>query len=176
MLSVLYKDNKQHIQFPCFVQNKFKGVRAVYYQNQLWDEHGHELRHPMLYPIYHALSSVKLVLDGVLICRGVDKKLLHTKLQHGDEHDPQQQQQQGGTELHVSYVVFDHICNTDYWKRYEALRDQDLMFPVRLAHTDMCNNEEELIDRVSVFGSVMLKNPLGGYKQGFASKNVQEVQ
>ena len=93
--------DKKKVKFPCFVQPKLDGIRALYYRGALWSRKG-----KMFTTLDHIVSDLKdidVVLDGELysdkgsfqeICSWVKKKSSKTSL--------------------IKYIVYDLISDSDY--------------------------------------------------------------
>lgn len=163
--------DKKKVKFPCFVQPKLDGIRALYYRGALWSRKG-----KMFTTLDHIVSDLKdidVVLDGELysdkgsfqeICSWVKKKSSKTSL--------------------IKYIVYDLISDSDYSVRYQQLMEiiSSLGFSRVLLHTtEICHNDSEVKSYLvkytsSGFEGVMIRNFKGGYAMKSRSKNLQKLK
>jgi ATP-dependent DNA ligase len=133
-----FKDWKR-IPFPCYVQPKLNGVRAMWIPGQGLHSRDEVMWNPAAVPhIVEGLERVKHPLDGELYCHGMSLQQINSRIAvkrtkvHADV-------------LKVSYNVFDIAMPYSFHLRNERLRSiQHLFGPhITVVPTVFCNTEQE---------------------------------
>lgn len=178
MLAQDYNKKASLIKFPCFVQPKLDGVRAVLHKNRLWSRNGNEFWH--LNHIKKELEKINMVLDGELYTDSVlfEELVGMVKRQKVTEEDLKKQ-------IHIKYIVFDYISdNEPYNIRLENLTklfSENTFEYVEHIPTEVCDSVDDvrpLHDKYAGMGyeGLILRNPGGRYKQKDRSGDLQKYK
>jgi DNA ligase-1 len=178
MLACDYNKHSSYITFPCYVQPKLDGVRAIFYKNKLFSRNGNTF--PNLEHIKTELKSVDLVLDGELYTKEVKFEELVGLVKRQSLSD-----EQAINCLNIKYFVYDYISNTENNKtRISKLTNffkENKFNYIEFVITEVCNRKEDVQsfhDKFVKFGyeGVMLRNFIGLYAVNSRSKDLQKYK
>jgi ATP-dependent DNA ligase len=172
MLSHVYKDYAEYIRFPCYVQPKLDGVRALYYNDTLYTRNEHEIKE-----MNHIKDELKYlnfdgVLDGELYCHEYTfpELMEFINKKHYSNLDYSRA-------LKIEYVVFDYISKDPYDKRLDTLRAffKNSKYIKVIQNTEI-GDSTKIKDMLTVYESaayegIMIKNKTGAYTRNSRSKN-----
>jgi ATP-dependent DNA ligase len=179
MLAQDYNKKSKHIKFPCYVQPKLDGVRAIFHKNRLWSRNGLEFLH--LDHIKKELidRGVTILLDGELYTDKMPFEELVglVKRQKINEEDKKKSQ-------NIKFMVFDYVSDKDS----NSLRKERLekLFTTPFVNienvlTEECTKESEVITfsekfRKLGYEGVILRNKCGKYGQNQRSNDLQKFK
>ena len=114
MLAHDYNKDKKHITYPCFVQPKLDGVRALFYNNKFYSRNGNQFLH---------LDHIKAELDTDII---LDGELYTNEMPFEELVGLVKRQTKSGDDiiksLKIKYIVYDYVNENDsFTKRNENL-------------------------------------------------------
>lgn len=177
MLALDYTKRAHDIIFPCMVQPKVDGVRALFIDGKFISRKNKEFIH--LEHIKQELGPTRLILDGelysdTLAFQDISGIVRKVKLTPSDREKL----------LQVKYVVFDHISEETFQKRYQALEN---FFKGRKLHhcelleTHVCTSKEFVIHHLAEFEQrgfegLILRNTKGYYHPKYRSKHLQKLK
>jgi DNA ligase-1 len=136
MLAKDYKKESHKIVYPCYVQPKLDGMRALYNQGYISSRKGKDIE-TMMHIVDDVANSTHAILDGELYAHGKtfqENMRLIKKFRPGSED--------------VVYHVYDIIMDAPFEKRYEALREiigEDVYNTVQRVETYIVPNEEAML-------------------------------
>lgn len=177
MLAHDFKKRGKDIKFPCFVQPKLDGVRAVYNNGKLTSRTGKLFPH--LSHIMEELKGTELILDGELYSNKVGFQDI-VGIVRKDKLNKDDKIKQN----YIIYLVYDVVLPEHYQNRLEILRKffkNNKLKSIQLHTTDIC----EQVDDVPVYHSryvfegfegLMLRNFKGLYEIKNRSKNLQKFK
>lgn len=178
MLAFDYNKRGKDITFPCFVQPKLDGVRAIFYNNKIYSRNGK--LYPHLDFICNEINNVNknLILDGELYSdsltfqeiNGIVKKV---KMKPLDLEKIKL----------IKFNVFDVILEVDYVSRYKCLQEfvsKRSFKYLNFVKTEICEKEKDLetfnqkyLDQW--YEGLMLRNFNGVYSND-RSVNLQKLK
>jgi DNA ligase 1 len=174
MLALQYEKRGRDIKFPCYVQPKIDGVRALYYNDELWSRLGNQFTH-----LDHILREIRLLvspdlhLDGELYTTAYSFEQLvglvkKKKLTAKDVKDLGM----------VKYIVYDFVSDLDYDKRYKTLKR---IFAresgnIMLLQTEICQSPDDIPTFLSKYiaegyEGLIIRNLKGPYKVKYRFQN-----
>jgi ATP-dependent DNA ligase len=162
MLAHEYSKRSKSSVFPCYVQPKLDGVRAIGIEGRLYSRNRKAFPH-----LKHITDELPLgiQLDGELYTDTMSFQEIVglVKKEKLPEHNRQ---------CEIKYYVYDIICDKPYEQRYQ---DLTLLFKtnsfkhLRFVKTEMCSSESHMKAKHDQFVSngfegIMIRNPMGKYK------------
>lgn len=142
MLAYDYNKKKDKAEFPCFVQPKLDGVRALFYNGKFYSRNGNQF-----FDLDHIKDELthcdKLILDGELYTGDIKFEELVglVKKQTKSEEDKKRSEA-------IKYVVYDHVDQNDtfstrHFNLNQFFDQKDLIncYPLM---TEECKSAEEL--------------------------------
>jgi ATP-dependent DNA ligase len=175
MLALDYKKRGKDIIFPCFVQPKIDGVRAIFNNGKLQSRLGKFFPH--LEHITDELDT-NLLLDGEIYSTtltfqeltGIIKKQKLNK----DDLDKLKQ---------TIYLVYDVVLKEDYSERYKKLQEffKEKFKFTSLLKTEICQSSDDVNNFHKKYvekgyEGLILRNFLGNYEIKNRSKNLQKFK
>lgn len=166
MLAQCY--NIKKLQFPCFVQPKLDGVRAIYRNQSFWSRTGKRIKG--LEHIINQLKNQNGVLDGELYSNELSfqKLVAAVKKPNSDTNK-------------VCYVIYDTVLEADFVTRLSVLKSIENHSNVKILETYTCESEQaveifhnDFID--SGYEGIILRNNIGFYVQRHRSWNLQKLK
>jgi DNA ligase-1 len=170
MLALDYEKRGKDIVFPCFVQPKIDGARAIYRDGNMYSRTGKVF--PKVAHILDELKNTNLVIDGELysydmtfqeVIGAIKKNKLESKK--------------------LVYIVYDIIdLENDYHTRLEILGKAVEKFKnTLLINTEVCGKEKDILkfhDKYVKEGyeGLILRNFNGKYEMKHRSKNLQKFK
>lgn len=180
MLALPYEKRAHDIKFPCFVQPKLDGIRALYHKNSLWSRKGKEfifLEH-IKTEIYEKVPH-GVVLDGELY----SEKLSFQELT-GIVRKKKLNKEDLLNIKKVKWVIYDYVSEDDFIKRNKFLKELFLKHKfenVELLKTEVCNTPDDIQKFLKKyenqgFEGLIIRNFEGEYKLNNRSKNLQKLK
>lgn len=170
MLALDYNKRSGDINFPCFVQPKIDGVRAIFRGGNFYSRTGKLF--PPISHISSTLSGTNVVLDGELYS---DELSFQEIIGAIKKSKPESKK--------LVYIVYDVIdTNLDYRDRLEILKKVVQISPaVSLIKTEICKSSLEIDsfhDKYVLQGyeGLIIRNSLGKYELKHRSKNLQKFK
>lgn len=176
MLALKYNDRCKDIVFPCYVQPKLDGVRAIYKDGLFYSRNGNIF--PSLKHISNELKETKLILDGELYSHTLNFQeiiSIITKKKTNEEDEENKKK--------IHYVVFDIVLQEDYITRYQTLLK---LFSKKFKYTSLIQTEickkRELVNGVlnkyikMGYEGLMIRNFIGKYTVKHRSRNLQKLK
>lgn len=165
MLALPYDETKT--TFPCFVQPKLDGIRALYYRGALWSRTGK--RFDLLDHIVQDLKGCDEILDGELYSHDMSFQNLCSAVKRSTDKT-----------LKVKYVVYDIVSDDDF----EVRRTKFARFQkgnVMALETKSCLTKEDVGDFLrehvsSGYEGTIIRNAKGKYRQKLRSRNLQKLK
>jgi DNA ligase-1 len=179
MLALPFKTRSHDIKYPCYVQPKIDGVRALFYNGKLWSRNGKEFVH-----LDHIISEIsnnnlaKIKLDGEMYSDqmsfqelvGLTRKVT---LHPGDE-----------TELlKIKYIIYDHIDDKDFKDRHTLLINKihPTLKYVKILKTETINDIDDVYSKLHEYineghEGIIVRNVMGPYVLKYRSKNLQKLK
>ena len=178
MLAQEFNKHKLKISYPCFVQPKLDGYRAVFYQGKLYTRKGLEYNSEVVGDILGELSSVSWMLDGELYISNdnfSDLGVLRKKKLSVDDVVKCKS---------IRYCVYDIIDrNLKYIQRKEILDklfEGGLFGRVLKVETDIARSEVEIKEfhnmYIENYEGTMIRNGHTVYECGKRSYNLQKYK
>lgn len=179
MLALDYKDRGNDIKFPCFVQPKLDGVRAIFKNNELYSRNGKKftgLFH-IIIELQERLCIMKnsnIIIDGELYVKGNFENLVSIVK---DEKPIDKRM--------IRYNIFDVYTkdsNDTFDKRYELIQKLlDNMKYCKIVLTEKCQQKIEVdyyLDKYIEMGheGLILRNIKGVYRQKYRSPHLQKYK
>lgn len=176
MLAHKYRDHKDKLPYPCFVQPKLNGVRMLYTDNQMQSRDQHLWVDSMLPEIREVLADLSpdFILDGELYRHGWSLQKINGAA------SVNRNAPDGNTAL-IQYHVFDCVLRTDptlsFVARWhlllEELSKHELLDRVHIVPTIQVFDQAEAESQYAVFKreqyeGMMYRFPYASY--GFASQ------
>jgi len=132
MLCHRYKTHKQHIPYPCYVQPKLNGIRAIFdSDHNRWQSHSRVTKEVRFWGpniLAHITSqleglfSTRVILDGELYRHGWPLQRINGAVsvnRRDTSHDTGE----------VNYHVFDIVADAPFTDRYDALQQLSTVYP-----------------------------------------------
>jgi DNA ligase-1 len=180
MLALQYEKRGHNIEFPCYVQPKIDGVRAIYYNDQLWSRLGNQFMY-----LDHLSKEIQLMapdlnLDGELYTDAYPFEKLVGLLKKKKNLTAENIKDL----TKVKYIVYDYVSDLDYDKRYKTLKQVFSTAPrqnVVLLKTRVCNSAADipvfLSDYIADgYEGLIIRNMKGPYKTKYRSKDLQKLK
>ena len=156
--------------FPCSVQPKLDGVRAIYHGGALWSRLGKVFSE--VSDIANQLIDVKAVLDGELYCPDMTCQEIVAAVKKRNENTPR-----------LIYFVFDTVNDDCFPKRSErvaSLLAQKERPNVKALTTYRCETKDDVPKFMDSFRGkyegLMLRSDIGGYVKRYRSKRLQKYK
>lgn len=176
MLALDFTKRGHDIKFPCFVQPKFDGVRAVWCSGKLLSRNGKEfnfLEH-IKSDLYKFFSKYNL--DGELYSDDLSFQDIIGAVKKKNVADP--------NEKKIYFAVFDIISiSKSFEERLKFLtrnvKDESPF--IKLVKTDVCPNKDDVSSVLASylnknFEGLILRNFTGVYTPGLRSKDLQKIK
>ena len=189
MLVSDYKDNSSHIRFPCFIQPKLDGVRAIYHNGNFFSRGTKEIN--TVFNIQQELKLINQKGNGILNDIYLDGELFSKELLFEQivslVKNVKLSEANIESEIYLEYHIFDYydpkFPDDTFEERHSKLK-QILEYNkgfVYLIKTDVVNNHEEINDNYNNYLSegyegLIVRNSEGPYKERVKSKDVQRVK
>lgn len=184
MLAVDYTKRKANIKFPCYVQPKVDGIRAIFHNNKFISRNGNEfinLKH--IKNELTLLIKKDMVLDGELYSNTLSfqelvglVKLKREELSNEDKIKMTQ----------INYIVYDIINKEPFINRLAILKkffkeNEKILKHVVLLKTEICNtinDIEKYHDKYISEGyeGIIIRNKDGLYKPKYRSGDLQKYK
>lgn len=170
MLAQKYDPTKSTISFPCSVQPKLDGIRAIYHGGALWSRLGKLLTEVNF--IADQLSGVKAILDGELYCHEMSFQEIVSSVKKTNANTNK-----------ILYFVYDTVNDDCFPKRMEKLKTV-LVQPktnIKILETYRCDTKEDVPKFMNKFleekyEGLMLRSDTGGYVKKHRSKTLQKYK
>lgn len=175
MLALDYAKRGKDISFPCYVQPKLDGIRAVLKGGKIYSRSG--LEFPHLSHITDELKDIYLNLDGELYSYNIGFQEIVGIVR---------KQKVSNEDLcklkNIVFVVYDTVLDEDYESRFSSIKDVLIKNPKQftiLHTTEVCNSKENVDDFLKKYISdgyegLILRNFKGKYEIKNRSKNLQK--
>jgi len=167
MLAYDYNKKKDKVIFPCFVQPKLDGVRALFYNNKFYSRNGNEFLD--LNHIKQELGNPNLILDGELYTGEIPFEelvgLVKKQTKSPEDHKKC---------VKLKYIIYDYVNeNETFSSRHYYLNkffDEKIFIETQCLMTEECKSEEELKkfhDKYKSMGyeGLIIRNKQGLYKE-----------
>lgn len=180
MLAYDYKKKKNCIKFPCYVQPKLDGVRAVGVGNRFYSRNW--IQFPELNHIKDEMSKIdtELILDGELYTDDINFEAIVGLVRKANK-TPEEVE----NTKKIYYNVFDCIDKKlsfkDRYKKLEKFFAQHNFKYLRLVKTETCNKEKDIetyLDKYIKEGyeGVIMRNIEGKYEENTRSVQLQKLK
>lgn len=170
MLAQKYDPTKSTIAFPCSVQPKLDGIRALYYGGALWSRLGKLL--PEVRFIAKQLSGVKAILDGELYCHDLSFQEIISAVKKTNANTQK-----------LQYFVYDTVNDDCFPKRMEKVETllSQSRANVKILETHRCETKDDVQKFMTKFlqekyEGLMLRSDTGGYVKKHRSKTLQKFK
>lgn len=163
MLAFNRKKKKKYETYPCYIQPKLDGLRAMWRDGALYSRDGIRYEESILPHIFKALSRVSVPLDGELYCHGMrlgqinSRAGINRKTAH-KEH------------LKIGFHVYDYVSPQPFSERQRILYDgfghnPDHITYVETMLCDSANDATKMFKlyRSQGFEGAMLRNSASPY-------------
>lgn len=179
MLAHAYDARGDAIEFPCLVQPKLDGVRALWYNGSLYSRNGNEFAHlDHIKAALRALRAGTRVFDGELYSDEIDFQTLVGFIKRSTIKPDDREEMKK-----IRYVIYDYVSSADYADRLATLEAQfrGVRAPLELIATEVCARREDVpsflrrYERAGYEG-VMVRNLRGAYAQGARSPDLQKLK
>jgi ATP-dependent DNA ligase len=176
MLAKDFHKYSKSIEFPCYVQPKLDGVRAIFHKNKLWSRNGNK---------FHYLNHIKdelktdMILDGELfsIEMPFEELVGLVKRQKISEEEKLKSKK-------IKYMVFDIITKDSYEIRKRKLEKFILTNNPKntvIIQTDKCERLEDVDKFLEKYLSkkyegIIIRNIKGKYTQNSRSSDLQKLK
>jgi DNA ligase-1 len=181
MLSLEFSKRKHDIQFPCFIQPKLDGVRAIYSL-----ETGFYSRTGKTYStLEHITKELNQILEktkGLFI----DGELYSTELTFQELTGLVRKEKLTTQDVKnlkkIHYAVFDIISDKDFEDRIRFIKENlSGLKHTKIVKTKLVYTEEEIHDHHRIFvdegyEGIMIRNTEGSYEVNTSSKNLQKLK
>ena len=180
MLAYDYKKKSDKIIFPCFIQPKLDGVRALGIGNQLYSRNGNIF--PTLEHIKKELeeNNDNLILDGELYTDDINFEKIVGLVRKSTK-----TQEEEKLSLKIYFNVFDIVDKTLTFKeRYSILKnfiEKNSFKYIKLVKTEICN-KKELIEKYldnyinEGYEGIIIRNGNGKYEENIRSNNLLKLK
>lgn len=176
MLALDFKNRSHDIQFPCFVQPKLDGVRAIFKNNELYSRNGKKftgLFH-IIIELQELLCKTKnsnLIIDGELYVEGNFENLVSIV-----------KNERPVDKRMIRYNIFDIVSSDTFEKRHNVL--QSLIKNTKycnLVLTEKCKSRNDVdyyLEKYISMGheGLILRNSNGKYKNNYRSPDLQKYK
>jgi DNA ligase-1 len=177
MLAQDYTKHKHKIQFPCYVQPKLDGYRAIYKDGEMWSRQGNAfeiVRHQ-----FEHLKDIPYILDGELYSStlkfeelGVLRKTA-SKMNSNDKEMLRK----------IDYYVYD-IADTNlvFEERLKILKSLKGKYPkLVVVNTNLCERDKDVSNHHAKaiedgYEGIMLRNVKGSYREKHRSYDLQKYK
>jgi len=171
MLAQKYNPNEPTITFPCYVQPKLDGIRALYYGGALWSRTGKlftELKH-----ITDQLTDVKAILDGELYSHELTFQEITSAVKRKSDNT-----------LKLIYIVYDTVNEHNFPDRFHEIEVNicNKNRPnIKILKPSICDNQHRVNQYLTRaledgYEGLMLRNIIGPYVEKYRSKNLQKYK
>lgn len=180
MLATNYRDRSKDITFPCFVQPKIDGIRAVYSEGQLFTRTGKKFPH-----LENILLQLKDVPEDIVL----DGEIYSDKITFEEISGLCRKEKLNDEDIKISsclnFMVFDIIDKKlDFFDRYTFLEDffkENSFKNIKLVECYTCKSDDEIKKFFEKFikegyEGIMLRNYIGKYTLKYRSKNLQKFK
>ena len=181
MLAQDFNKHSNKIIFPCYVQRKFDGIRAIYENGKL---HSRKL---LLFP---HLSHITLELNKIDKNIILDGELYSNTLSFQELSGLVRKEKLSNSDVSminkIHFRVYDIVNNNNYIDRYNQLstlfnKTYNTLLNTRLTESFICNTKNDIIKYHSLFVKEMyegaiIRNYLGKYEQDTRSYNLQKYK
>jgi len=138
MLAFNRKDKKKHESYPCHIQPKLDGIRAMWVDGVLYTRTFEVIPQHILPHIYTALSKVKVPIDGELYIHGMTlgQIVSRTNPNRVEPHEDY---------ASVEYHIYDYVSPQPFSKRTDILYHGfgASLKPLQLVETMLCDSEAD---------------------------------
>jgi len=192
MLCQDYKKNSGRIEYPCYVQPKYDGIRAIYRGDKLYTRNGKEII---------ACDHIKRELRGI-VPEGyiIDGEIYYKNSLESSEENFRKtvslakkrritKEYEEESSRYIKYIIFDIIDKDEKTETYEErlsnLRevfDDVELKSLELIETRECKSERELKEdyyieyRENEYEGVIIRNKVGLYKENYRSYDIQKYK
>lgn len=171
MLAQTYNPTHPTIDFPCKVQPKLDGIRALYYGRGLWSRKGKlfkELNH-----IVSQLSDVNIILDGELYSYDLSFQEINSAVKKSNVNT-----------LKIMYIVYDIINDLNFPERFnhcKSVLSKKNRPNVCVLDTYDCTDSNDVLNFMEIFikdkyEGLILRNLIGSYVPKHRSKTLQKYK
>ena len=179
MLATNYRDRSKDVVFPCYVQPKIDGIRAVYSEGTLFSRTGKKFPH--LEHILTQLEGVEnIILDGEIYSDKIPFEEL-SGMTRKEKLEPDDY----ATLNQLNFMVFDVIDKKlDFVDRYKILKnlfEKNAFKNIHLVKSLECSDHPCIKKNFEKFikegyEGIMIRNFKGGYTLRYRSKNLQKFK
>jgi DNA ligase-1 len=168
MLAQKYDPTK--MSFPCSVQPKLDGIRAIYHGGALWSRHGKLF--PEVNFIAEQLSDVKAILDGELYCHELSFQEIISAVKKRNQNTSKLQ--------YVVYDIVDDECFPERMRKIQTLLTTKKP-NVSILETYRCETKNDVSSYMNKFlqdkyEGMMFRSDTGGYIKKYRSKSLQKYK
>ncbi len=180
MLAYDYKKKSDKIIFPCFIQPKLDGVRALGIGNQLYSRNGNIF--PTLEHIKKELeeNNDNLILDGELYTDDINFEKIVGLVKKSNK-----SKEEEIDSLKIYFNIFDYVDeNLSFEKRLIKLTEFFSKYNfkyLKLVKTEICN-KKELIEKYldkyinEGYEGIIIRNSNGKYEENIRSSNLLKLK
>ena len=178
MLAYDFKKKSSYIIYPCNVQPKLDGIRAIAVKNNLYSRNG--LLFPTLEHIKSELLKSNLILDGELYTDDINFEKIVGLVRKSTK-----TKEEENLSLKIYYNVFDIVDKTLTFKeRYSILKnfiEKNSFKYIKLVKTEVCNKKEEIDNFLNKYikegyEGLIIRNIKGKYEEGLRSSNLIKLK
>jgi len=178
MLAYDFKKKSSNIIYPCNVQPKLDGIRAIAVKNRLYSRNG--LLFPTLEHIKSELLKSNLILDGELYTDDINFEKIVGLVRKSTKTKEEEK-----LSLKIYFNVFDIVDKTLTFKeRYSILKnfiEKNSFKYIRLVKTEICNKKEEIDTFLNKYinegyEGLIIRNMNGKYEEGLRSSNLIKLK
>jgi DNA ligase-1 len=178
MLAYDFKKKSSNIIYPCNVQPKLDGIRAIAVKNRLYSRNG--LLFPTLEHIKTELLKSNLILDGELYTDDINFEKIVGLVRKSTK-----TQEEEKLSLKIYFNVFDIVDKTLTFKeRYSILKnfiEKNSFKYIKLVKTEICNKKEEIETFLNKYinegyEGLIIRNMKGKYEEGLRSSNLIKLK
>ena len=180
MLAYDYNKRSEYIKFPCHVQPKLDGVRAVAHNNKLYSRNWNIF--PELPHIITELSLIKenIILDGEMYTDDINFESIVGLVRKGHKSD-----EELANSYKLYYNVFDCIdTSLPFTKRYALLQSLFTKYTfkhIRLVKTETCQSKANVDTYLTKYinegyEGLILRNSSAKYEINIRSNNLQKLK
>ena len=178
MLAYDFKKKSSNIIYPCNVQPKLDGIRAIAVKNRLYSRNG--LLFPTLEHIKSELLKSNLILDGELYTDDINFEKIVGLVRKSTK-----TQEEEKLSLKIYFNVFDIVDKSLTFKeRYSILKnfiEKNSFKYIKLVKTEICNKKEEIETFLNKYinegyEGLIIRNIKGKYEEGLRSSNLLKLK